>query len=82
MALGLSIGGLEMFAYILVIAATARIGIYHYRSWWRWSGEWKPVQNGKLREIRLSQAEWIYLAGGILLLVLAALNETRMALSL
>ena len=79
MALGLSIGGVEMLAYILVIAATAGIGIYHYRSWWRWSGEWKPVQTGRLRDIRLSRAEWLCLAAGVLLLIVAAWNETRMA---
>ena len=33
LALGITIGGLEMMGYILVIAATVKLGIYQYRSW-------------------------------------------------
>jgi hypothetical protein len=57
MALGLSIGGLEMFAYILIIAATVKFGIYHYRSWWRWSGEWEPAKVMNLRDVQISRQE-------------------------
>jgi hypothetical protein len=39
LALGNSIGGLEMLGYLLIVAATVRLGIYQYKSWWRWSGE-------------------------------------------
>jgi hypothetical protein len=57
MALGLSIGGVEMLAYVLVIAATAGLGVYHYRSWWRWSGVWQPAKLRRLRDVRLSRSE-------------------------
>lgn len=78
-ALGLSIGGLETFAYILIIAATAGIGLQHYRSWWRWSGAWAPTRIKGWREIHLAPAEMGSLILGILLLVLAAYRETVMA---
>lgn len=78
-ALGTSIGGVETFAYILIIAATAGIGMYHYRSWWRWSGEWAPTKIKSFREIRLARAEAGCLVLGILLLVVAAYRETAMA---
>lgn len=80
MALGLSIGGVEMFAYILIIAATVGMGIYQYRSWWRWSGEWKATQIKSFREVRLSTAEVFCVTIGILLLIFAAYRETVMAM--
>lgn len=80
MALGLSIGGVEMLAYILVIAATAGLGVYQYRSWWRWSGAWAPVKLRRLRDIRLSGPETACLALGIALLIAAAYRETWLAL--
>jgi hypothetical protein len=39
MALGMSIGGIEMLAYVLVISATANIGLYNYESLSQWNGE-------------------------------------------
>jgi hypothetical protein len=78
MALGQTIGGLETLGFILIVAATVPLGVYHYRSWWRWSGRWKPDKVMKLRDIRLSRAEIICLAVGILLLVVAAYRETGM----
>lgn len=80
MAFGLSIGGVEMLAYILVIAATAGLGVYPYRSWWRWSGAWAPVKLRRLRDIRLSRSEIACLALGIVLLIAAAYRETWLAL--
>jgi hypothetical protein len=80
MALGLSIGGVEMLAYILVIAATAGLGVYHYRSWWRWSGEWQPAKLKRLRDVRLSGSEIVCLALGGALLLAAAYRETILAL--
>ena len=80
MALGISIGGIEMLSYILVIAATANLGVYQYRSWWRWSGEWKPTKTMNLRDIRLSRPEALCLVAGILLLLFAAYRETLMAM--
>ncbi len=77
-ALGLSIGGIETFAMVLIIAATVAFGLYQYRSWWRWSGKWAPTRIKLFREIRLTRAEWLCLIAGILLLVLAAYRETAM----
>ncbi len=81
MALGQTIGGLETLGFILIVAATVPLGVYHYRSWWRWSGKWKPEKVMKLRDIRLSRPEAICLAVGILLLVVAAYRETAMEAS-
>lgn len=78
-ALALSIGNLEMLGYICVIAATARLGIYHYKSWWRWSGEWKAVKVGRLGEVRLDRCEIACLVLGLALVVFAAYRETQMA---
>jgi hypothetical protein len=78
-ALGTSIGGVETFGYMLIIAATAGIGIYQYRSWWRWSGEWAPTKVMNVRDIRLSRAEVGCLIAGLALLVVAAYRETAMA---
>lgn len=79
MALSLSIGNLEVLGYICVIAATVRLGIYQYKSWWRWSGEWKAVKTGKLAEVRFDRYEVAFLVVGIALVVLAAYRETLMA---
>lgn len=80
MALGLSIGGVEMLAYILAIAATAGLGVYQYRSWWRWSGAWAPVKLRRVRDLRLSRSELICLVLGIVLLIAAAYRETWLAM--
>ncbi len=82
LALGLTIGGLEMLGYILIIASTVRFGVYQYRSWWRWGGEWKPTKLMRLREVRLSRPEVLCLGLGTLLLVLAAYRESVTAMSL
>jgi hypothetical protein len=78
MALGISIGGLEMLAYILVIASTVGLGVYQYRSWW----QWKSTKVMNLRDVRLSRAELLCLIAGILLLFFAAYRETVMAMNL
>ena len=78
MALGLSIGGVEMLAYVLVLAATANIGLYQYRSLRQWKGE--RIKNW--RDIRLSAAETFCLCLGILMIVIAAYRETAMAMNL
>lgn len=80
MALGLSIGGLETLGYVLIVAATVKLGIYQYRSWWRWSGEWAPTQVMNLRDIRLSASEWLTIAAGLVVIILGAYRETLMAL--
>lgn len=80
MALGLSIGEVEMLGYILVIAATIKLGIYERKSWWRWSDKFTRVMS--LRDIRLSKQELLFLVIGIFLVVLGAYRETVMAMSL
>lgn len=80
LALGLSIGGLEMLAYILIVAATVPFGVYQYRSWWRWGREWKPTKTMNLRDVRLSREEWVSVAIGVGLLIVAAYRETLMAM--
>jgi hypothetical protein len=81
LALGLSIGGVEMLGYILIIASTVRFGVYQYRSWWRWSGEWKPTKSMRIRDVRLSKEETFCLALGALLIIFAAYRETVMPLT-
>lgn len=81
MALNLSIGNLEMLGYLCVLAATVKLGIYEYRSWWRWSGEWKAVKRMDLRAVRLSRTEIATIAIGFGLVVVAAVRETLMARS-
>ena len=81
MALGLSIGGLEMFAYILIVAATANLTMYEYRSWWRWSGEWKATRVRSFRELRLTRPEMITLAIAVLLMLAASYREPNFALA-
>lgn len=76
LALGTSIGGLETLGYLLVIAATVRLGIYQYKSWW--GGEWKPTQLMRIRDIRLSSSEWLTILAGLLLIIVAAYRETLM----
>jgi hypothetical protein len=78
MALGLSIGGVEMLAYVLVISATANIGLYQYKNLWQWQGE--KIKN--LRDIRLSPSEIFCLCLGIFMIVIAAYRETVMAMNL
>ena len=76
LAYGLSIGGLEMMAYVLVVAATANLTVYQYRSWWRWSGEWQATQVRRFRDLRLARAEVLTLAIAVLLFLVAAIKET------
>ena len=79
MAMALTIGGLEMLGYICVIAATVNLGIYHYRSWWRWGKAWKPTKLA-LRDVRFSRQEVWVIGLGLLLIVLGAYRETQQAL--
>jgi hypothetical protein len=80
MALGLSIGGLEMLAYVLVVAATANLTMYQYRSWWRWSGEWKATRVRSFRDLKVTRSEALTLAVAVLLLLAAAYKETALSL--
>ena len=82
MALALSIGNLEMLGYIFVIASTVKFGVYQYRSWWRWGGEWKPAKVMNLRDVRLAKPEILCLVIGILLVIFGAYRETLMAFGL
>lgn len=76
MALGMGIGGIEMLAYVLVISATANIGLYNYDSLKQWQGE--KLKN--LRDVKLSMSETFCLGLGISMIVFAAYRETVMAL--
>jgi uncharacterized membrane protein (UPF0136 family) len=78
-ALALSIGNLEMLGCICVIAATVNLGIYQYRSWWRWSGQWQPVRTMRFRDVRFFRRKVLCLAAGLLLIVVAAYRETMFA---
>jgi hypothetical protein len=80
MALGLTIGGLETLGFVLIVASTVRYGVYHYRSWWRWSGKYKPIKTGRLRDVRLSKAEVTCLIVGIVFLIVGAYRQTTMAM--
>jgi hypothetical protein len=82
MALSLSVGNLEMLGYLCVIAATAGIARYEYRSWWRWRGEWKAVKTGPLKGIRLGRAEWAIAGLGVALVLAAAVRETLLTYGL
>lgn len=75
MALGMGIGGIEMLAYVLVISATARIGLYNYESLAQWQGE----KLKSLRDIRFTAQEVFCLGLGIAMIVFAAYRETLMA---
>jgi hypothetical protein len=77
MALGMSIGGVEMLAYVLVISATANIGLYNYQSLWQSKGE----KIKTLRDISLSVSEIFFLCLGILMILIAAYRETVMAMN-
>lgn len=68
-----------MLGYICVIAATVKLGIYQYKSWWRWTGKWKVIKVGRLRDVRLDRFEATFLVIGIVLVVFAACRETQMA---
>jgi hypothetical protein len=78
MALGLSIGGVEMLAYTIVIASTVKFGIYQYRS----LADWKPTRVMSLRDVGLSKQEMLCLVVCVLLLIWAAYRETVLAISL
>ena len=78
MALGMSIGGVEMLAYVLIISATANFGLYNYSSIRQWQGE--KIKN--LRDIRLFSSEIFCLCLGFFMVVIAAYRETIMAMNL
>ena len=78
MALGLSIGEVEMLAYIIIIASTVKFGVYQYRS----LVDWHPTKVMPLRDVRLSRRELYCLVTAVRLLVLAAYRETMMAMML
>ena len=77
MALGISIGELEMLAYIMVIASTVKFGIYQYRN----LVDWKPTKVKRLRDVRLSRQEIFCLIIAVLLLIIAAYRETAMVVT-
>ena len=74
MAIGFTIGGLEMLGYIFVIAATVKLGIYQYQNWWQWNEKVRKVM--PLREVRFSKSEIICLVVGVLMILFAAYRES------
>lgn len=74
LAIGFTIGGIEMLGYVCLVASTVKLGIYQYQSWWQWNE--KPHKVMKLREVRLSKSEIICLLIGVLLIVIAAFRES------
>jgi hypothetical protein len=82
LALGLTIGGLETLGFVPIVASTVAFGVYQYRSWWRGSCKFRPTKTMRLRRVRLSKAEALCLALGVLLWILAAYRETAMATGL
>jgi len=74
-ALGMSIGGVEMIAYVLAVSATFNIGVANYTL-----RQWKGEKIKTWREIRLCTSEIIFLCLGIILLIVAAYRETKMTM--
>jgi hypothetical protein len=68
-----TIGGAEMLGYILVTAATVKLGIYR-RGTWRSNDRFARV--GRLRDVRLEWAEWVALAMGTGLVIVGAWRES------
>ncbi len=73
-AQGMLIGGAEILGYILVTAATVKLGIYRRETWWRWNDRFERM--GRLRDVRLEWAEWVVLAMGIGLVIVGAWRES------
>lgn len=74
LAIGFTIGGLEMLGYICIIASTVKLGVYQYQNWWQWNEKPRKVMN--LRDVRLSKTEIFFLVVGVLLIVIAGYRET------
>jgi hypothetical protein len=73
-ATGLSIGGVEMLAYVCLIASTAHISLYQRQTWWRWDEKFVRVRS--LSNVHLTAGEVLVAAVGVVLLVVAALRES------
>jgi hypothetical protein len=72
-AQAMMIGGAEMLGYVLVTAATVKVGIYR-RATWRWHDRFERV--GRLKDVRFARAEWVALAMGIGLVIVGAWRES------
>ncbi len=70
-----------MLGYILVVASTVRYGVYQYKNWWRWGGEWSPTRTMRLRDVRLSRQEILGLVVALVLFAVAAWRETSLLAS-
>jgi hypothetical protein len=75
-ALAMSVRGLEMMSYMLIISSTISFGVYQSTRWVQ--GKYTKVMN--LSDVRLSKSEIICLVSGIVLLIVAAYRETAMNL--
>ena len=72
-AQGMTVMGPETLGYMLVTAATVKLGIFR-RATWRWKDRFERV--GRLRDVRLQWAEWMALAMGIGLVIVGAWRES------
>jgi hypothetical protein len=76
----MTVGGMEMLGYVMVVASTVRLELYRYESWWRWKQAVAKVKS--LLEIRLTRLDLLVLLIGVLLIVIGGYRETCMALNL
>jgi len=70
---------INLLSLVIVLLVAVPVGIYEYRSWWRWTGKWKETKTKSFREVRLTRTEWVLAAVGLALVVTAAVRETMMA---
>lgn len=78
--IALQVGYLEFLGYTCIVAATIAIGLRNYHKWFEKESETEKIKNW--RKIKFSRQEIIWFAIGVLLLIVAAYNETVLATSL
>ena len=69
---------LELLGYTIIVASTISLGLSDYSSWLPWKAKETRIQNW--REIHFTQQEITGVVIGIVLILLAAYNETTLAL--
>jgi len=74
----LRIQHLELLGYTVIVASTIAIGLREYTSWLPWKTKESGIQTW--RHIRLTRQEWLGIAIGLAMLLLAAYNETLLGL--
>ena len=76
----LKIQHLELLGYTVIIAATCNISISDYSSWLPWKS--KEIKIKRLRDIRLTKQEVLGVIIGVLIILVAALNETLFGMAI